>query len=538
MALQTPVAPPRTNGSGPPAPAELISYNPATGEELGRVPILDVAAVRAAVARARAAQPAWAALPLATRLDYLRRMRSALAEQATELAELIAREMGKHPTEALLADVIYAINHLDYVVKHAPELLRPRRVRHNILFATRYARVILEPRGVIGIISPYNYPVLLTTNSLFLALAAGNVAVVKPSEHTPLVVLKLAEICHSAGLPASAFQVVTGDHTTGAALVDSEIDSLVFVGGTVAGRKIAAAAGARLLPVTMELGGSNAMIVMEDADLEMAAKGAVWAGFLTSGQVCARVARIFVAAPVVARFTELLAQEAAQLRSGPPQVGAVDMGPMTVAAGLGHVRLAVDEAVAGGARVVAGHLPAPHTGGPAYYPPTVLTDVTPDMRVMREEIFGPVMSVYPVPSMAEAIRLANDSSYSLTASVWSRHPRRAWAVARRVRAGSVLINDHIGSALAPESPWGGMGGASGYGRIGGPFGLEGLTHPKYISYNRLPVRRYPWWLPYTPETQRFGEIVVALLYSGRRRRRLTALRALLADLPTYLKMSR
>jgi succinate-semialdehyde dehydrogenase/glutarate-semialdehyde dehydrogenase len=541
MALRPQAAtPPATNGTGNGAhPAELVSYDPATGAELGRVPIRTGAEVRAAVARARAAQPAWAAQPLAVRLDYLRRIRAVLAEHADELSELTAREMGKHPTEALLGDTLFSLTHLDYVIAMAPRLLRPRRVRHGIVFATRYAQVVLDPRGVIGIISPYNYPVLMTANSLFMALAAGNVVVAKPSEHTPLTVLKLAEICHTAGLPADVFQVLTGDHTTGAALVDSDIDGLVFVGGTAAGRKIAAAAGARLLPVTMELGGNNAMIVLEDADLQMAARAAIWGGFVTSGQVCGRAGRVLVAAPVAGRFLAAVTREAEQVRHATQVAEGVDMGPLTTAVSLAHVRMAVGEALEGGARLVAGSLPLPgSTPGPALYPPTVLADVTPAMRVMREEIFGPVVCVYAVADAAEAVRVANDSPYSLTASVWSRDRRRAWRIARQVRAGSVLINEHLAPALAAESPWGGIGGASGYGRIGGPLGLLSLTNPKYISYDRLPVRRYPWWFPYTPRTHELGRTLVALLYGRTLGIRLAAVRALLADLPGLVRMFR
>jgi acyl-CoA reductase-like NAD-dependent aldehyde dehydrogenase len=532
MALPAQAAPP-TNG----AHAELISLDPRDGAELGRAPIRSAAEAREAVARARAAQARWAALPLSARLAYLRRLRAALAGRAEELAALTAREMGKTPTEALSGDVMLGLMHLDYAIRQAPKLLRPRRLRHGSLFVSRWGQVILEPRGVIGIIAPYNYPVLMTTSTLCLALAAGNAVVAKPSEHTPLTALKLAEICAGV-LPTDLFQTLTGDHTTGAALIESGIDSLVFVGGTTAGRKIAAAAGARLLPVVMELGGSNAMIVLEDADLEFAARGAVWGAYVAGGQVCARVARVLVAAPVADRFLAAVAREAARVRPTAPD-GAGDLGPLTAAAGLGHVRLAVEEALAGGARLVAGALPPPYPGaGPAVCPPLVLAGVTPAMRVMREEVFGPVLAVYPVGTIAEAVRLANDTPYSLTASVWGRDRRRAYAVARRVRAGSVLINDHLASAFAPESPWGGMGGASGYGRIGGAFGLAGLTHPKYIGYDRLPVRRYPWWYPYTGESYRVSLSLLGLLYGPRLADRLRGLRALVANLRGVLRLYR
>ena len=539
MAQGITTPPPRATNGAAPDPTELISRNPATGEELGRVPIRSPGDVQAAVARARAAQPAWAALPLATRLAHLRRVRTALAAHAEALADLTAREMGKHPTEALLGDLFFALTHLDYAIGQAPRLLRPRPVRHSLLFASRRAEVVLEPRGVIGLITPYNYPILLTANTLFLALAAGNVVVAKPSEYTSLVVLELAAVCHGAGLPPAVFQVLTGDHTTGTALVESGIDSLVFVGGTATGRKIAAAAGARLLPVTMELGGSNAMIVLADADLEMAARAAVWGGFLTSGQVCGRVGRVFVDAAVAAPFTAAVARQAGVVRRQGAPTDGFDMGPLTVAAGRGQVRLAVEEALAAGAHLVAGHLPPPGAApGPAHYPPTVLSGVTPAMRVMREEVFGPVISIHPVADAAAAVALANDSPYSLTASVWSRNRRRAWAVARRVRAGSVTINDHMAPALAAESPWGGMGGASGYGRIGGPFGLLGVTHPKYISADRLPVRRYPWWFPYDGDGYRLGTVLIALFYSPTLRRRLAAAGTLIRMLPRVVRLSR
>jgi succinate-semialdehyde dehydrogenase/glutarate-semialdehyde dehydrogenase len=447
--------------------------------------------------------------------------------------------MGKHPTEALLGDVLFSLTHLDYAIRQAPRLLRPQRVRHSLLFITREARVVMEPRGVIGLISPFNYPVLMTANTLFLALAAGTVVVTKPSEHTPLTVCRLVAICRAAGLPPDVFQALPGDAITGAALVESAIDSLVFVGGPVAGRKIAAAAGARLLPVTMELGGNNAMIVLEDADIAMAAQAAVWGGFVTSGQVCGRVGRVFVAAAVAERFTAAVVAQTRRVQHATRTGDGVDVGPLAVAASLSHVRLAVDEALAAGARLLAGGVPVTPPGeGPALCAPMVLTDVSPTMRVMREEVFGPLICLYPVSGVEEAIRLANDSAYSLTASVWSRDRRRAWAIAGRVRAGSVTINDHIAPALAAESPWGGMGGSSGYGRIGGPYGLRGLTYPKYISQDRLPVRRYPWWFPYTPGTHRLGTTLIALLYGTTWAARLSALRRLLADLPAAVRMFR
>lgn len=522
-----------------PSRALLISHNPATGEELGRVPICTLEEVNAAVARARAAQPAWASLPLGARLGYLRGLREELAARASELSDLVAMEMGKHPTEALLGDIMLGLTHLDYVIRRAPHLLRARRVRHSLLFATRHARVVLEPRGVIGTISPYNYPILMTANNLFLALAAGNVVVTKPSEHTPLSVLKLAEICRDAGLPASVFEVVTGDSSTGAALVDSPIDSLVFVGGTATGRKIAVAAGARLLPVTFELGGSNAMLVLADADLRMAARAAVWGGFLTAGQVCSRVARIFVDGRVIDRFTDAIRLETERVRHAPSAVHGVDIGPLVASAGLSHVRLSAEEALAEGASIVAGVLPGAHDGtGPALFPPVVLTGVTQSMRVMREEIFGPLICLQPVSDVSEGIALANNSPYTLTASVWSRSRKEALRAARRIRAGSVTINEVMAPAFAPESPWGGMGGASGHGRIGGPWGLAELTHTKYISYDHLPVRRYPWWFPYTPISHKLGLLWIDLLYGRSMRDRAAAFAGILHDLPAILRLLR
>jgi succinate-semialdehyde dehydrogenase/glutarate-semialdehyde dehydrogenase len=528
MALVT--APVTDNG----AMAELISHNPVTGAEVGRVPVHQAAAVLDAVGRARAAQPAWAALPLSRRLAYLRAIRRAMAEHAQELADLIAAEMGKHPVEGLLGDVLFALTHLDYAINQTPRLLRPQRVRQGFVWSTRYAEISLEPRGVIGLISPYNYPILLTANTLFLALAAGNTLVAKPSEHTPLSTLRLAEICYAAGLPRDVFVVVTGDGGTGAALIESGIDGLVFVGGTSTGKRIAAAAGARLLPVVMELGGNNAMIILDDADLPKAARAAVWGGFVTGGQVCGRVGRILVADAVAARFTTLLQAETERVRHNRPGAD-WDMGPLTVAAGLAHARLRVAEAEAEGARVIAGGLPAPNeNGGPIHCPPTILTDVRPTMRVMQEELFAPILYVHPVSSVADAVRLANDSEYSLTASVWGRNRKRAWAVARRVRAGSVVINDHLAPAMAAEAAWGGMGGASGYGRLGGLHGLLGLTHPKYIVADRLVPRRYPWWFPYTPTSARFAHSIITLLYTGSLPARLRAAAHLVRDLPGLL----
>ncbi len=506
----------------------LPSIDPNTGELLGEVPLCGEAEVRAAVLRAREAQPAWAARPLQERIEVLRQVQEVFVDQADEVAQLASREMGKIESESLVGDVLLTLTSLDGYLRLAPSVLRTRRLRHGLLHLTKRSYVVYEPLGVVAVISPYNFPVLLSMQSAFAALIAGNAVVHKPSEHTPLTALKVREILLEGGVPEEVFQVVTGDGATGWALVHAGVDHVSFVGSSQTGRKVAAAAGEQLISATMELGGKNPMIVLEDAPLERAVNAALTYAFAANGQVCGSVSRLLVHESVADRFLAGLRagleawRVGREVRPGGVQTSAV-VSEAICRRIEGHVRQALDQgavALVGGERADA---EAP------VFRPTVLVNVPEGAKVLQEETFGPVVTVRTFRDEDEAVRIANATPYGLTASVWTRSASRAWRIARALEAGTVAVNDHLWPFFAPDVAWGGVK-ASGLGRVGGEWGLRAMTYPKVVSFDRLNLRREFYWHPATARMHQVIRALVPLLYSRRLRKRLAGLKALLGTL--------
>ena len=343
-----------------------------------------------------------------------------------------------------------------------------------------------EPHGVVGIISPWNYPFSIPASEVLGALACGNAVVLKPSEFTPKTALLLQDLLLSAGLDRDLFQVLPGDGALGAALVDAPIDKLIFTGSVATGKKIAVTAANKLLPVVLELGGKDAMLVLADADLDVASSAAVWGAFMNAGQTCLSVERCYVHQSVFDRFVKLCVEKAGKLRLGE------DFGPLIHANQLRIVEDHLQEAVARGAKVEIGgkRLAAENS-----FAPTVLTSVDPRMRVMSEETFGPLLPVVPFATEDEAIQLANDSRFGLSASVWTRDRARGEAMARRLHAGTVMVNDVIAGFGIPEAPHGGFA-ESGIGRTHGRLGLEELVRTKYVDVDLLPRISKVWWFGY------------------------------------------
>ena len=476
---------------------KIASINPSTGEVLREMECASDADVREAVARAHVAQKAWAAVNVGKRTEILRNFQQILHERKTDVARLIAREAGKPYIEAMLTEVLVVLDASRFLIENARSFLREHPLPHGSLaMKTKAGHILREPRGVIGIVSPWNYPLSIPAVEALAAIVTGNAVVLKPSEFTSLVGLEFESLLRMAGVPEGVFQVVVGDGPTGAALLQSEIDKLVFTGSVPTGKKIAAAAAARLLPVLLELGGKDPMVVLDDADVDVASSAAVWGAFMNAGQTCLSVERCYVHRSLYDRFLHACTEKTRKLRVGDGQNPETEVGPMIHERQLRIVESQVAEAKALDARVLTGGMRLSELG-PNFYAPTILADVTHRMQIMREETFGPVLPVVPFDSESEAIALANDSEFGLAASVWTRNSDRGEVIARQLIAGTVMVNDVISCFGISEAPHGGVKG-SGIGRAHGRHGMEEMVRIKYLDVDRMPRVKKLWWYGYGP----------------------------------------
>ncbi len=478
----------------------LTCRNPLTGAEIAEVRAMDVEEVRGLVAAARAAQREWSRRSLKQRAEVLLQLRRLVADRAEAIAHVIRDDTGKVMGEALFETAV-ACDQLKYLARTAPSYLLPRRAKTGWL-SHRKARVAYEPYGVIGAITPWNYPFVISMSAVNTAIVAGNAVVLKPSEYSQttgrLVGELLAEATGLEGLVA----VATGDGQTGAALVQAGVDKIAFTGSTATGKKIMAAAAESLTPVVLELGGKDAMIVCDDADVERAARGAVWGAMFGCGEVCMSIERAYVAEPVYDEFVQAVVAEARRVRtSDEPEAM---YGSMIAPFQREKVERQLAEAQSLGAKVLLGGRPI---RGPGYFfEPTVVVDVNHDMALMREETFGPVLPIMRVADEEEAVRLANDSEYGLDASVWSGDRARARRIAEQLNVGTALINDHLINYLIADLPFGGTRG-SGFGRVHGLEGLREFTRPKSYLEDRMTLPRELYWF----EEQGSGEGTVGAL---------------------------
>src|SRR5437868_174410 len=392
------------------AAPEIISHNPSTGEEIGRVSLMSASDVSEAVARARAAQPAWTALSFRQRARFVLRAREIVLDQLDEIATLISRETGKPVTEAISMEIVPTLDLMHYFAENTQLLLDQRSIdlgQYNLMGRSSY--VVYKPLGVIGIISPWNFPWATPLDEVVMALMAGNAVVVKPSEFTPLTGLKIADVFKQAELPDGLLEIVTGDGATGAALVEAGLNKIMFTGSVNTGKRVAEAAAKHLTPVVLELGGKDPMIVLEDANLTNAARAAVWGAFCNSGQACASIERCYVHESIAVQFVDLVVKETRLLKQDQASNGAIDVGAMTNERQLQIVENHISDAVEHGAQVRTGGHRVNHSDG-WFHQPTVVTGVDHSMKLMRDETFGPVLPIMTFRTDDEAIRLANDSS--------------------------------------------------------------------------------------------------------------------------------
>jgi acyl-CoA reductase-like NAD-dependent aldehyde dehydrogenase len=457
------------------------TLNPATGQVIATFPVAGPDEAAIAVSRAREASRWWAELGWRERRNRLQDWKSHLTRQLDELAALVHDETGKPADDARL-EIVLAILHIDWAARHARRVLGPHRVFSGVAALNLAATVEYQPLGVIGVIGPWNYPVLTPMGSIAYALAAGNAVIFKPSEFTPAVgewlVASFAQTA-GRGAPQPALQLLTGDGGTGAALTTSGVDKVAFTGSAATARKVMAAAAASLTPVIAECGGKDALIVDADADLNAAADAAAWGGLSNAGQTCIGVERVYVADPVYETFLAKLTERVAALKPG-SEAGA-SYGPMTMPAQIEVIRRHLTDAVARGGRTLPEQLTSADDaidGG--YVRPVILTDVPEDAAAVTEETFGPTLTVRRVASLEEGVRLANASAYGLGATIFSGSRRRAVEAARSLRSGAAAINSVVSFMLVPALPFGGVG-ESGFGRIHGADGLREFTRAKSIA---------------------------------------------------------
>ncbi len=496
-----------TNGQ---SASRIRSYAPATGELIGEAPVTTPEEVKKVVERARRAQRAWGALPVEERASRMLRFRDAIVDRADEIVDLISRECGKPKHEALLHEIMVVADLTTYFAKVAPTVLAPREVPLH-MFKHRKSWIHYMPRGVVGVISPWNFPFQLPLRDVVTALIAGNAAVLKPSEVTPLIALKAKEVWDGAGLPEDLFQVVTGYGPTGAALIDSGIQFLVFTGGVATGKRVAAACGERLIPCVMELGGKAPLIACPDADLERTARAVVFGGFSNLGQVCVSVERVYahrdIYEPLVARVVELTKE----LRQGDPAKGTVDVGAIIFPQQIDVAEKHIADALSKGAELKCG---GKRGDGPGqFFEPTVLTNCNQSMTVMREEIFGPIVPIMSVATEDEAVRLSNDSHLGLNAYVFSADREHGRRLAERVEAGSVLVNDVISNGGCPDVPFGGIK-QSGFGRAMGDDSLREMCDSRHISVDRVATSKDPLWFPYSDKSYAWFKRGLRAMFSG------------------------
>jgi betaine-aldehyde dehydrogenase len=490
--------------------ALLDVHSPADGAHVAAVELVSADGVAAVAARLRAAQPAWERLGVDGRRRHVARLRDWMVANADHIAAVLRSETGKSEGDALV-DGALAVEVANYYLPRAKRFLADEHPRaHSPLVWSKRLTITHRPRPLVGIISPWNFPVAISFADAIPALLAGCAVLIKPSELTPLAVGEIVRAWREEIGGPDVLGLVEGDGTTGTALVDA-CDYVQFTGSSATGKRVMQCAAETLTPVSLELGGKDPMIVLADADLERAANAATWGGMFNSGQACVSVERLYVEAPVYDEFLALLCGKVAALRHG------TDVGAMATAAQLEIVERHVRDAVDRGAHVAVGGRRMPGPG--LYFEPTVLTNVDHDMLCIRDETFGPTLPVMAVRDAEHAVELANDSAYGLSASVWSRDTTRAEAVARRIECGAVNVNDvnsNLFAAAIPHSGWKTSGIGS---RLGGAAGIRKYCHPSAIAVTRLAARTELIWYPHSARRVRLIRRVLRLL-GGRGRSRL------------------
>ena len=499
-----------------------ICKNPSTGEEIGKSKLNTPDDLRNAVAKAKKVQPQWAEKSFDERKKAMLKVRDYVVENADELADIINRDNGKTRTEAMTAEILGTVMHIDYLAKNAKRLLKEKRLKPaNQMLAYKSSKIVRVPLGVVGIISPWNYPFNIPFVEIVAALMAGNAVISKVATETQMIGRAIEQCIMAAELPEGLFHHLNiPGRMIGDAMLSSGIDKLFFTGSVEVGKELMRKASETLTPVSLELGGNDPMLVFPDADIFRAASGALWAGMTNCGQTCASVERIYVHKDAYQPFVDTLSEMTEALRIGQDVDYSIDISAITIARQMKKIQDQIDDAVAKGAKIYAQAKPPFGTKG-NFMPAVVLTDVDHSMRVMSEETFGPVIGIMKVDDMDEAVSLANDSNLGLTTSVWSKDRKKAGTYARKIHAGAVMINDHLMSNGLPETPWGGFK-ESGIGRTHGELGLKEMTQSICVVQDYLiGAKRNMWWFPHEKSVYDGILGMIQFLFSKNLKKRLT-----------------
>lgn len=468
--------------------------SPVTEEVIGEFEVQNALDVKAAVQRAREAQRSWGAKSVGQRAKYIQRALQVLIERQDEYIAIIRRETGRSVLETYFMEIFACADSMNFFSRNAKKMLADKKVGMHLL-KMKKARIVYKPLGVVGIITPWNGPFVLSLNPTVQALMAGNAVIIKPSEVTPFSGQLVEKLFREAGLPENLVQVMLGDGETGAALCNSGVDKIGFTGSVETGRKVGEACGRNLIPCTLELGGKDPMIVCRDANLERAAGGAVFGAFMNTGQFCCSTERVYVVEPVYDAFVAKVVEKVGALKQG--SEGEYDVGAFIFDKQIEKVESQVEDAVKKGAKVLVGGK-RNESLGRYFYEPTVLTEVTHEMSVMTDETFGPVLPIMKVRDEEEAVRLANDTRYGLSGSVWTKDKKRGEQLARRVETGSCMVNESSLTYGALEVPFGGVK-ASGVGYVNGEAGLLGYCQAVPIITDRFGQKTEQVWYPYTDD---------------------------------------
>lgn len=492
-----------------------ISYNPATGEKIGETPLNRVEELNKAVQKAKIAQQKWSQLSFNERRDVILKMRDYITDNADRFSEVISKDAGKTIFDALSTEVMPTVLAINYYAKNAKRVLKRKRLKPGIiLLANKISYIDRVPYGVIGIISPWNYPFGIPMHEVIMALIAGNGVVLKAASQTQEVAKLISEVVSVANLPEGLFTLLNiPGNVAGDAFIESGINKLFFTGSVPVGKKLMKKAGERLLPISLELGGNDAMIVLDDADVHRAAAGALWGGFSNSGQSCAGVERIYVQTNIYSRFMDEIKRQGLKLRQGDGTSYEIEIGSMTTESQQKLVKTHLEDAASkGGIITEIGRVESDLSNG-FFHRPYLVENVNSEMLMMQEETFGPLLGIQKFSTIEEAIALANDSNLGLTASVWTKDKKKGHLIASKLEAGTITINDHLMSHGLAETPWGGFK-ESGFERTHGAIGLEAMTQPRCVVDDFLPgVKRNMWWYPHNFSVFEGLRGAIELLYS-------------------------